>query len=93
MDPFGKAHISNYEKYMGIPENASLLEIGCGIGRDVFQLIQRSSKIKRYLGVDVTRDLIRLVPEEYHEALSKFLLSFISMSSMSFTIRSGRSPR
>jgi SAM-dependent methyltransferase len=58
MDPFGKAHVNNYEKYMWIPENASLLEIGCGIGRDAFQLIQRSSKIKRYVGVDVTRDSI-----------------------------------
>jgi SAM-dependent methyltransferase len=58
LDPIGKAHIACYEKYMGLPEGCSILEIGCGIGRDAFQLIGRTPAIGKYIGIDVTRDSI-----------------------------------
>jgi SAM-dependent methyltransferase len=58
MGPIGQGHLANYEKYIGLPEGASILEIGCGIGRDAFQLIKRSPVIGRYVGIDVTRDSI-----------------------------------
>lgn len=57
-DTIGRAHVSNYEKFMGLSEGMTLLEIGCGIGRDAMQLIERVPPIGRYIGVDVTRDSI-----------------------------------
>src|SRR6185369_16793378 len=35
----GAAHIANYRKYVGLRAGMSFLEIGCGMGRDAFQLL------------------------------------------------------
>jgi SAM-dependent methyltransferase len=43
---------------MGLTEGCTVLEIGCGIGRDAFQLVKRLPPIGRYIGIDVTRDSI-----------------------------------
>lgn len=58
LEPIGNAHVANYEKFMGLSPGMTLLEIGCGIGRDVFQLINRKLPIAKYIGIDVTRDSI-----------------------------------
>jgi SAM-dependent methyltransferase len=54
----GEKHVSNYEKFMGLAKGCTVLEIGCGIGRDAFQLVSRQPPIGRYIGIDVTRDSI-----------------------------------
>jgi len=36
LDTIGQAHITNYKKFMGLEPDMTLLEIGCGIGRDAF---------------------------------------------------------
>ncbi len=58
LEPIGKAHIANYRKYMGLAPEMSILEIGCGIGRDALQFIDILDGSGRYVGVDVTRDSI-----------------------------------
>jgi len=58
LDTIGQAHITNYKKFMGLEPDMTLLEIGCGIGRDAFQLIDFLSAEGKYVGVDVTRDSI-----------------------------------
>ena len=58
LGPIGEKHVSNYVQFMGLPEGCTALEIGCGIGRDAFQLVNRKPPIGRYIGIDVTRDLI-----------------------------------
>jgi SAM-dependent methyltransferase len=54
----GEKHVSNYAQFMGLAEGCTALEIGCGIGRDAFQLVNRQPPIGRYIGIDVTRDSI-----------------------------------
>ena len=58
MEPIGKAHIANYEKFMGLAADMTILEIGCGIGRDALQFIDILHAPGRYIGIDVTRDSI-----------------------------------
>jgi len=58
LGPIGEKHVSNYVKFMGLAEGCTALEIGCGIGRDAFQLVSRQPPIGRYIGIDVTRDSI-----------------------------------
>jgi SAM-dependent methyltransferase len=57
LDTIGKAHISNYQQFMGLKDSMSIVEIGSGIGRDAFQLLNLYSDLN-FLGIDVTRDSI-----------------------------------
>jgi len=58
LEPIGRAHIASYEKFMGLAPDMTILEIGCGIGRDAFQFIDRLNPEGRYIGIDVTSDSI-----------------------------------
>jgi SAM-dependent methyltransferase len=58
LDEIGKAHIANYKRIVGIDPGMTVLEIGCGIGRDALQLTDVLSKNGAYIGIDVTRDSI-----------------------------------
>jgi SAM-dependent methyltransferase len=58
LDWIGEMHVRNYKKYMGLWSEMTFLEIGSGIGRDAFQLLNVIGLNGRYIGVDVTRDSI-----------------------------------
>jgi len=57
-ESLGKGHLANYRKYMGIEPGMSFLEIGSGMGRDAFQLIDALGPTGRYIGIDVQRESI-----------------------------------
>jgi SAM-dependent methyltransferase len=57
-DSIGKLHMQSYYKHMGLWPELTFLEIGCGIGRDVFQLLPLIGELGTYIGVDVTQDSI-----------------------------------
>ena len=54
----GEAHISNYEKFMGLENRMSIVEIGSGIGRDALQLLNKYPEVD-FVGIDVTRDSVQ----------------------------------
>ncbi len=58
LDWIGSAHIRNYQRAMGLPPSMSFVDVGCGIGRDAFQLLDHLDANGRYVGIDVTRDSI-----------------------------------
>lgn len=58
LEGIGKNHIEHYRKHVGLSADMHIVEVGCGIGRDAFQLIDILSDEGRYLGIDVTRDSI-----------------------------------
>src|SRR3990167_3711329 len=58
LDSIGGKHVENYSRYMGLWPEMTFLEIGCGIGRDVFQLLPIMGNKGKYIGIDVTRDSI-----------------------------------
>jgi SAM-dependent methyltransferase len=57
-EELGKGHVANYRKYAGLERGMSFLEIGSGIGRDAFQLIDALGPEGKYIGVDVQRESI-----------------------------------
>jgi len=57
-DAIGKAHIANHTKFMGLDPDMTFVEIGSGIGRDAFQLLDIIGPNGRYMGIDVQRESI-----------------------------------
>jgi SAM-dependent methyltransferase len=57
-EQIGKAHIESYRRHVGLESYMTVVELGCGIGRDAFQLIDLLGESGRYFGIDVTRDSI-----------------------------------
>lgn len=54
-DAIAGFHMSSLEKHIGISPSHSILEIGCGIGRDAIPLTKILSQEGRYLGVDIVQ--------------------------------------
>ncbi len=48
-------HMNLLEKFIGIDKDHSLLEIGCGIGRDAIPLTKLLSKDGKYVGIDIIK--------------------------------------
>jgi SAM-dependent methyltransferase len=58
LEQIGKSHIEAYHRHIGLERHMTIVELGCGIGRDAFQLLDLLGNTGRYVGVDVTRDSI-----------------------------------
>lgn len=58
LDSIGRDHIAKYSRYVGLKPDMAIVDLGCGIGRDAFQLLDYLSDAGHYHGVDVTRDSI-----------------------------------
>lgn len=58
LDLIGGAHLRNYQRQMGLFPGMTFVDVGCGIGRDAFQLMDFLDDQGRYVGIDVTRDSI-----------------------------------
>jgi ubiquinone/menaquinone biosynthesis C-methylase UbiE len=58
LERLGADHIANYKKYVGLAAGMSFLEIGSGMGRDAFQLIDILGPSAKYIGIDVQRESI-----------------------------------
>jgi len=52
------AHIDNLKKHVGVDAGQSVIEIGCGIGRDAIPLIDVLGPSGTYLGVDIIQPSI-----------------------------------
>lgn len=57
-DVIARGHMDQYARYAPISPDASVLEIGCGVGRDAIQLAEHLSPAGRYVGVDIIRPSI-----------------------------------
>ena len=58
LEPIGHRHIENYKKHTGLTPGMTIVDIGCGIGRDAFHLLDYLDQDGSYIGIDVTRDSI-----------------------------------
>jgi SAM-dependent methyltransferase len=57
-DAISKEHMTELETLIGVKPNDSVVEIGCGIGRDAIPLLKRLSNSGKYLGVDIDKSSI-----------------------------------
>jgi SAM-dependent methyltransferase len=59
-DYISQAHVNNLKKYVGIDPHFTVLEIGCGIGRDAIPLTQILDPQRggRYIGIDIIKPSI-----------------------------------
>ncbi|MEY2519856.1 MAG: hypothetical protein QOF24_1615 [Verrucomicrobiota bacterium] len=57
-DSIGKALLANYQRHVPFFPDANIVDVGCGIGRLAFQLIEFLSARGRYTGIDVCLDSI-----------------------------------
>ncbi|MER8570072.1 MULTISPECIES: class I SAM-dependent methyltransferase [unclassified Mesorhizobium] len=57
-DHISKEHMRQADEYVGIAPDNSIVEIGCGIGRDAIPLTERLAANGRYLGIDVVKPMI-----------------------------------
>lgn len=57
-EKLGADHIANYKKYVGLDAGMSFLEIGSGMGRDAFPLVDVLGPSGKYIGIDVQRESI-----------------------------------
>jgi SAM-dependent methyltransferase len=54
----GERHVRNYRRTMGLEAGMTVLDVGCGVGRDALQLVDLLGERGRYVGVDVARDSV-----------------------------------
>lgn len=52
-EAISKSHMTLLDKYVGIKQGDTVVEIGCGIGRDAIPLIDVIGATGRYFGIDV----------------------------------------
>ena len=62
-DAISKQHIAHIEKHIGISASDSIVEIGCGIGRDAIPLTSILEDKGRYVGIDIIRPSIEWCTE------------------------------
>jgi SAM-dependent methyltransferase len=82
-DGIGGAHIAHFKKFVGLSPDMAILDMGCGVGRDAFQLFDFLSPKGRYIGVDVTRDSIEWCRRNITPRLSNYaFLQFDAFSEL-----------
>jgi ubiquinone/menaquinone biosynthesis C-methylase UbiE len=57
-DAISKGHMREYEEYAPIKPDHTVLEVGCGVGRDAIQLTKVLSPQGRYIGFDIIQPSI-----------------------------------
>lgn len=58
-DDIALYHMKAYEKYTPIKPNFTILEVGCGVGRDAIHLADTLSSEGRYIGFDIIEPSIK----------------------------------
>jgi SAM-dependent methyltransferase len=57
-EPVSRHHMDAYDRYTPIDPSASVLELGCGVGRDAIELTGRLSERGSYIGLDINEPCI-----------------------------------
>lgn len=78
-DVISKQHIGAIETSVGIKPDDSVLEIGCGIGRDAIQLAKRLDAAGRYLGVDIDRASIAWCSKNISKKYPNFRFEYLDI--------------
>ena len=71
-DVIAAAHMTGLSQFIGISPDHSILEIGCGIGRDAIPLTKILSEEGKYLGVDIIERSVNFCNENIKAKYKNF---------------------
>lgn len=80
-DVISRGHMEQYEKYAPIARNASVLEVGCGVGRDAIQLTEHLTSEGSYVGIDIIRPSIEWCQANITPRHPNFTFHYIDIQS------------
>ena len=80
-DVISRGHMEQYAKYAPIAADSSVLEIGCGVGRDAIQLTEHLSSQGSYIGIDIIRSSIEWCQANITPRHPKFTFHYLDIQS------------
>jgi SAM-dependent methyltransferase len=80
-DVISVGHMEQYAKYAPIDRDASVLEVGCGVGRDAIQLTEHLSSQGAYVGIDIIRPSIEWCQANITPRYPNFTFRYLDIKS------------
>lgn len=80
-DVISVGHMDQYAKYAPIDRDASVLEVGCGVGRDAIQLTEHLSSQGTYVGIDIIRPSIEWCQANITPRFPNFSFHYLDIKS------------
>jgi ubiquinone/menaquinone biosynthesis C-methylase UbiE len=78
-------HMEQYAKYAPIDKDASVLEVGCGVGRDAIQLAEHLSSEGAYVGIDIVRASIEWCQANITPRYPNFTFHYLDIKSQIYS--------
>jgi lipopolysaccharide biosynthesis protein/GT2 family glycosyltransferase len=86
-DASSREHIDTLEKFVEIKSDYSVLEIGCGIGRDAIPLTKLLSGAGKYLGVEIDRSSIEWCTNNISKKYPNFRFEYLDVKNERYNPR------
>jgi len=80
-DVIAVGHMEQYAKCAPIDKDASVLEVGCGVGRDAIQLTEHLSSEGTYVGIDIIRPSIEWCQANITPRYPNFTFHYLDIKS------------
>lgn len=80
-DVISKGHMDEYSKYSPINPEHSVVEIGCGIGRDAIQLTKHLTSQGKYIGIDIIEPSINWCQNNISPKFPNFEFHYFDINS------------
>lgn len=80
-DVIARGHMEQYAKYAPIGRDASVLEVGCGVGRDAIQLTEHLTSAGSYVGIDIIRPSIEWCQQNITPRHPNFKFHYLDIQS------------
>lgn len=80
-DRISKDHMHMYSKYTPILPDDFIIDIGCGVGREAFQLFDVLSNKGKYIGIDIIRPSIEWCQDNITPKHKNFTFRFYDIKS------------
>jgi SAM-dependent methyltransferase len=80
-EPISRQHMDQYARYAPIDAGHSVVEVGCGVGRDAIQLTSVLDERGRYYGVDIIRPSIEWCQRNITARFPNFTFGYLDVLS------------
>jgi len=80
-DEIARYHMGSYDKYTPIKPDFTILEVGCGVGRDAIHLTKKLSDNGTYIGVDIIKPSIDWCTKNITSKYPNFTFDYLDIYS------------